>query len=113
LANECSIYPATLDDVPDIVALQEANLPTNGGSLSVRQSPEWFTKTISEESVVIARCDGQVIGYVVGTSLVAQVHVPIIQAMLSTYPAPPECYLYGPVCVAENMRGNGACRCAV
>jgi hypothetical protein len=27
--------------------------------------------------------------------------------MLSAYPAPSECYLYGPVCVAESERGLG------
>ena len=107
MANEIRICLATLADVPGIVALQEVNLPTNGGSLSVRQPPEWFTKTISDESVVIAHSDGQVVGYVVGTSLKAQAHVPIIQVMISTYPVRPECYLYGPVCVAEKMRGNG------
>jgi ribosomal protein S18 acetylase RimI-like enzyme len=107
LENELNICLATLDDVPGLVALQEANLPTNGGNLSVRQPSEWFTNRISEDSVVIARCDGQVVGYVLGTSLVAQAHIPIIHALLSTYPAPPECYLYGPVCVAESMRGRG------
>ena len=107
MANEIIICLATLDDVPGIVALQEANLPTNGGSLSVRQPPEWFAKRVSDESVVIAHCNGQVVGYVLGTSLVAQAHLPIIQAMLNTYPVPPECYIYGPVCVAENMRGRG------
>jgi predicted GNAT family acetyltransferase len=42
-----------------------------------------------------------------GTSLAANAHIPIIQAMLSAYPAPSECYLYGPVCVAESERGLG------
>jgi L-amino acid N-acyltransferase YncA len=107
LANELNICLATLDDVPGMVALQETNLPTNGGSLSVRQPPDWFMQRVSEKSVVVARCNGQVVGYVLGTSLVAQAHIPIIHAMLSTYPAPPECYLYGPVCVAESMRGRG------
>jgi predicted GNAT superfamily acetyltransferase len=37
-------------------------------------------------------------------------HILIIQAMLRTFPAPPECYLYGPVCVDETARGNGLAR---
>lgn len=107
MMNEYNISLATPDDVPGIVALQEPNLPANGGSLSVRQPTDWFTKAILEKSVVVARCDGKVVGYVLGTSLAAKAHIPIVQAMLRTYPAPAECYLYGPVCVAESERGKG------
>ena len=46
-------------------------------------------------------------GYVLGTSLAAKAHIAIIQALLRTFPAPPGCYLYGPVCVAETERGKG------
>src|ERR1035438_7737160 len=53
------------------------------------------------------RRDGKVVGYVLGTSLAANAHIAIIQAMLRTFPAPPGCYLYGPVCVAETERGKG------
>jgi predicted GNAT family acetyltransferase len=31
----------------------------------------------------------------------------IVQAMLRRFPAPPDCYSYGPVCVAEIERGKG------
>src|SRR5262245_11572345 len=31
----------------------------------------------------------------------------IIQTMLRNFPPPPDCYLYGPVCVAETERGRG------
>lgn len=31
----------------------------------------------------------------------------MVQAMLRAFPAPPDCYLYGPVCVAEAERGKG------
>jgi predicted GNAT family acetyltransferase len=31
----------------------------------------------------------------------------IIQTMLRAFPPPPDCYLYGPVCVAEIERGKG------
>jgi hypothetical protein len=63
-------------------------------TLSVRQPADWFTKAILEKSVVVARRDGKVVGYVLGTSLAANAHIPIIQAMLSAYPGPSECYLY-------------------
>ena len=98
---------ATPDDIPGILAVQEPNLPDSGGSLSVRQTADWFKHAVLEKSVVVGRRDGKVVGYVLGTSLAAQAHIAIIQAMLRTFPAPPDCYLYGPVCVAETERGKG------
>jgi len=70
---------ATPDDIPGILTVQEPNLPDHGGSLSVRQTADWFRKA----------------------------HVRIIQTMLRAFPPPHDCYLYGPVCIAENERGNG------
>jgi predicted N-acetyltransferase YhbS len=107
MTNEYDISLATPDDVSGILALQEPNLPANGGTLSVRQPADWFRTAILEKSVVVARRDGKVVGYVLGTPLAANAHIPITQAMLSAYPAPSECYLYGPVCVAESERGLG------
>jgi len=95
------------DDIPGILALQELNLIERGGGLSVRQTADWFGDAIGEKSLVVGRRDGRVVGYVVGTSAAAKTHVTIIQTMLRTFPPPPDCYLYGPVCVAEAERGNG------
>ena len=97
----------TPDDVAAILALQESNLPDNGGSLSVRGPAAWFTHAIGQKSLVVARCDGKLVGYVLGSSIATKAHVPIIQAMLKTFPTPADCYLYGPVCVAETERGKG------
>jgi predicted GNAT superfamily acetyltransferase len=98
---------ATPDDISGILALQEPNLIERGGGLSVRLTADWFRTAIVEKSVVVARRRGKVAGYVLGTSLAAKAHVAIIQTMLRTFPAPPNCYLYGPVCVAEAERGKG------
>jgi hypothetical protein len=98
---------ATLDDVPGILALQEMNLPDSGGTLSVRLTSDWFQGAILEKSMIVGRRESRVVGYVVGSSLAANAEVPIIQAMLRTFPPAPGCYLYGPVCVAETERGNG------
>lgn len=98
---------ATPDDIPGVLTLQEANLPDNGGSLSVRQKPDWFKHAVLEKSLLVCRRSGKVVGYVLGTSLAAKEDIPIIQAMLRTFPAPPDCYLYGPICVDETERGNG------
>jgi len=98
---------ATPDDIPGILMLPEPNLVERGGGLSVRQSADWFRNAIIEKSVVVGCRGGKVVGYVLGTSLAAKAHVPIIQTMLRTFPVPPDCYLYGPVCVVETERGNG------
>jgi RimJ/RimL family protein N-acetyltransferase len=104
---DCEIALATLGDIPGILTLQEQNLVERGGGLSVRQTADWFRKAVVEKSGVVGRRNGKVVGYVLGTSLAANAHVAIIQTMLRTFPAPPDCYLYGPVCVAESERGKG------
>jgi ribosomal protein S18 acetylase RimI-like enzyme len=101
---------ATPSDISGMLALQEGNLPDKGGSLSVRLSEDWFKDAILEESAVVCRYDGKVVGYVMGTSLAANAHIAIIQAMLYAFPPPPDCYLYGPICVAESERGRGLAR---
>jgi len=98
---------AAPDDISGILSLQEPNLVERGGGLSVRQTADWFKKAMVEKSVVVGRRGGKVVGYVLGTSLAAKAHVRIIQTMLRNFPAPPDCYLYGPVCVAKTERGNG------
>ncbi|MBV9290148.1 MAG: GNAT family N-acetyltransferase [Hyphomicrobiales bacterium] len=101
------ITPATSKDIAAILDLQERNLRANGGKLSVRFSREWFEKAIFDMPIIVACNEGQVVGYVVSTPLTAQAHDPIIQAMLRAYPGSPDAYNYGPICVAENHRGQG------
>jgi len=107
MTSDYAISLAAPDDVPGILALQEPNLPDSGGSLSLRLTEDWFKQAVADKSVVVGRRTDKVVGYVLGTSLAAKAHVPIIQAMLRTFPPPPNCYLYGPVCVAETERGKG------
>jgi predicted GNAT family acetyltransferase len=107
MTADYEIALATPDDIPDILMLQEPNLVERGGGLSVRQTADWFRNAVAEKSVVVGRRDGKVVGYVLGTSVAAKAHVAIVQAMLRVFPAPPDCYLYGPVCVAEAERGKG------
>ncbi|HKA34594.1 MAG TPA: GNAT family N-acetyltransferase [Candidatus Binatia bacterium] len=98
---------ATPEDIPEIVALQDPNVIDRGGGLSVRQTPDWFDRSMREMPVIVARRDGKLIGYVLSTSLAAKAHVPVVQAMLRSFPPPPDCYLYGPVCVDAAERGRG------
>src|SRR5262249_34428894 len=60
-----------------------------------------------EMPIIIVRREGVVVGYALATSIAAKSHVSIVQTMLRAFPAAPNCYLYGPVCVTENERGKG------
>jgi len=101
------IAVATRDDIASILALQEENLPKNGGLLSVRLPFQWFEVALAQIPVILARKNGQVIGYLVASTLSSQAHLPIIQSMMRTYSAPPDAYLYGPICVAASERVRG------
>jgi L-amino acid N-acyltransferase YncA len=98
---------ATPNDISAILELQEQNLRSNGGTLSVRFPRDWFEKAIVDMPIVVARSDGNLVGYVISTPLTAQAHEPIIQAMLGAYPGSLGAYNYGPICVAENHRVRG------
>jgi len=80
---------ATPEDIPGMLALQEANLPDKGGSLSVRLTEEWFRDAILEKSIVVARCNSRIVGYVMGTALAANAHIAIIQAHCTLSPRRP------------------------
>ena len=107
MTPDYEIALASPDDIPGILALQEPNLPDSGGSLSVRQNADWFRRTMAEMPLIVARRGGKVVGYMVTTTLAAKAHVAIVQAMLRSFPASPDCYSYGPVCVADSERGKG------
>jgi len=96
MTADYEIALATPDDIPGIVALQDPNVIDRG-----------FARSMHEMPIIVGRCDGKVVGYVLSTSLAAKAHVDIVQAMLRTFPAAHDCYLYGPVCVADSERGKG------
>jgi L-amino acid N-acyltransferase YncA len=105
--SEIVISCATRDDVPAIVDLQNRNLRSRGGALSVPFTAAWFETALSDMPIMVARRGGQLVGYLVSSSLEAQAHEPIIQAMLKAYRGSPGAYNYGPICVAESERGRG------
>jgi predicted GNAT superfamily acetyltransferase len=98
---------ATDDDIAEILALQEENLPHRGGMLSVRLPAQWFDVALGDMPVVVARKGGALVGYLVASSIASQGHLAVIQGMLRAYAAPPDAYIYGPVCVAAQERGRG------
>jgi predicted GNAT superfamily acetyltransferase len=101
------IARATRDDIPDILALQEENLPERGGLLSVRLPLGWFEAALADMPLIVAHKDERLAGYLVASSVASQAHIPIVQGMLRAYPATPDAYIYGPVCVAAGQRGHG------
>src|SRR5947209_14073454 len=96
--TECEIAVATSDDVPGILDLQERNLRSNGGALSVPFSCKWFEAAIADMPIIVARREGRVVGYVVSTPLTAQAHDPIVRAMLRAYPGSWRLQLWADLC---------------
>jgi L-amino acid N-acyltransferase YncA len=107
---EYDIHLATPADVGGILELQACNLPDRGGLLSVGFPQAWFEAVIAAMPVMVARRDGQVLGYLVSAPFSALAQVPIVQAMRRAYPGSDGGYLYGPICVAAAERGRGIAR---
>jgi predicted GNAT superfamily acetyltransferase len=107
VSADYQIAVATRDDIASILALQEENLPENGGLLSVRLPFQWFEAALAQMPIILARKSGHVVGYLVASALSSQAHLPIIRSMMRAYSALPDAYLYGPICVAATERGRG------
>ena len=101
------IRRVTPDDVDGILALQNANLPDRGGTLSAAFSADWFFDTIADMPVIVAVRDEGIVGFLVSANFSAHAHVPIVQALQRAYAGTARSYLYGPICVAAHERGRG------
>lgn len=106
-ASDAEIAVATADDIPGIIALQNLNLRSNGGALSIGFSDDWFKQVLSEMPIIVARRDGLVVGYLVSSAISAAANMPIMEAKLQAYPGSRNPYNHGPVCVAESERNRG------
>lgn len=100
------IAMADATDVDGILALAERNAPDRGGELSVRFKREDIAARISASPAVVARRNGEVIGFVL-THEKQGPNPPIVDAMLRAYAGSRNAYVYGPVCVDEPARGLG------
>jgi predicted GNAT superfamily acetyltransferase len=108
--GDAAIGRATAGDIAGILDLQERNLRKNGGALSVPMTRGWLETAIGQMPIVVARRSGQVMGYVVSSSLDDQSSDPILDGMLQAHPGSQGAYIYGPICVAESERGKGVAR---
>ncbi len=106
IANE-EIGLARPFDIQGMIDLQGQNLPARNGKLSVEFTRKVFEAAMADMPVIVARRECCVIGYVLSSSLAANMHIPIIQAMIHVYPLPSGTYIYGPICVAASERGRG------
>jgi hypothetical protein len=58
--TDYEIALATSVDIAGILELQDQNLSSRGGTLSVALSREWFERTLTEMPVIVARSEGRV-----------------------------------------------------
>ncbi|MBH8575442.1 GNAT family N-acetyltransferase [Nostocaceae cyanobacterium CENA369] len=104
--SNLAIDRANLTDVTGILELAQANDAEHGGMLLGHLEREAVSKTISQMPSVVARKDNEVVGFLLSWSKTST-QMPIITTMLQAYPGTKDAYLYGPICVEENMRGQG------
>lgn len=105
--SQTGISIACEADVPGIHALMMENLAARGGSLSASFSPEQIVAMLRAMPMVIARHEGEVIGFLMTSTCAGSQEVPILRAMLEAYPGRDDAYVYGPICVAAGRRGQG------
>jgi L-amino acid N-acyltransferase YncA len=98
---------ATADDIPELLALQAENQVSRGGALSIEFPAIWFENVVREVPIVIARRDGRLVGYLVSSPREAARNYPLIQAKFSAYPAGPDAYSSGPLCIDASDRSRG------
>lgn len=101
------IEAARESDADGIRLLMEANLAANGGSLSADLSREQILALLRELPMMVARQGDRIAGFLLTSSIESGRRIPILQAMLAAYPGGPDAYVYGPVCVAAGLRGQG------
>ncbi len=94
-------------DAPGIHALMQPNLAANGGSLSANLSLEQIAGMLAAMPMVVARRGDEVLGFLLTCSAEDGRAIPILKAMLEAYPGAPGAYVYGPICVATEQRGQG------
>ncbi|MDP5238766.1 GNAT family N-acetyltransferase [Uliginosibacterium sp. 31-16] len=94
-------------DVAGIHRLMTANLAANGGCLSASFSPEQIVAMLQTAPMLVAHRETEVVGFLMTGSRAASGEVPVLRAMLEAYPGAEDAYVYGPVCVAADVRGQG------
>jgi predicted GNAT superfamily acetyltransferase len=98
---------ATEVDLDGILELQAANQPERGGMLSASLPRSRIAQMMRAMPLIVARCNGRIIGFLMTSTREMSADIPIIRAMLAAYPGADDAYVYGPVCVSAEERGSG------
>jgi predicted GNAT superfamily acetyltransferase len=98
---------ATEIDLDGIMALQAANQPERGGTLSASFPRSRIATMMRAMPLIVARCSGRITGFLLTSTREMNADVPIIRAMLAAYPGATDAYVYGPICVSAEERGKG------
>jgi len=101
------ISRATEIDLDGIMELQAANQPEHGGSLSASLPRSRIAQMMRAMPLIVARRRGRISGFLMTSTREMNADVPIIGAMLAAYPGAPDAYVYGPICVSAEARGQG------
>lgn len=94
-------------DVAGIHRLMTANLAANGGTLSASFSLEQIMVMLRSVPMLVARREAEILGFLMTGARAASAEIAILRAMLEAYPGAEDAYVYGPVCVAAEVRGQG------
>ena len=104
---EADIGLASEGDLGGIVALQAANQPDRGGTLSACLPYSRIEVMMREMPLIVARRGDRIAGYLMTGTRAMNADIPIINAMLAAYPGTADAYVYGPICVDAEERGKG------
>lgn len=105
--TQAAIGNATAADLEGILALQAANQIARGGMLSAEFPRSRIEAMMHGMPLIVARRDGRVTGFLMSTTRAMNADVPVIRAMFQAYAGAEDAYVYGPVCVGQEERGNG------
>lgn len=105
--DDYDIRVATAADIWDLIVLQAENQIGRGGALSIEFPADWYEIAINDLPIIVARREGRLVAYLVSSSRAATANMPLVKAKFQAYPARPDAYNSGPLCIAASERGRG------
>lgn len=109
--NDAVVRRATVADVDAIVALIDEAQETGGRGLSQRMPPELVHGFLAALPCFVAEREGRLVGVLLAQPRpVGDEAGPVTRAMLDAYPGAAGSYVYGPVAVSREARGQGLAR---
>lgn len=98
---------AKTEDVAQITRLLVANSAAEGGALYGHYSESSVAAWVERSSPTFIALQGNVLAGVLFTASIAEAkEAPPVLAMLNARPAAEDAWIYGPVCVSAEMRGQ-------